>query len=106
MEGHQTADADDMSRVTRYLSRGNEMRRKLAMVTVLAVLGVVAAGSALAGQPEEPGCFGKDRAAALHVMQAGGAPGASEWGAIARERAGENGAINRDYKESCGGSPS
>ena len=86
--------------------RGNEVHRKLALFTVLAVLGVVGAGSAVAGQPAEPGCFGKDRAAVLHGMQAGGAPGASEWGAIAGDRAGENGAINRDYKESCGGSPS
>jgi hypothetical protein len=74
------------------------MHRKLAMITVLAVLGVVGAGSAVAGQPDDPGCFGRDRAAALHTMQASpAAPGASEWGAIAGQRAGDNGTINRAY---------
>ena len=97
--------------VTRYLSKGTEMHRKLAMFTVLAVLGVIGAGTAVAGQPSEPGCFGQDRAAYLHDnFQSGGAldtgPGASEWGALAGERAGDNGQMNRDYKDSCGGSPS
>ena len=39
-------------------------------------------------QPEDPGYFGQDRATNLHAMQASGDPGASEWGAIAGERAG------------------
>jgi hypothetical protein len=82
------------------------MHRKLAMLTVLAVLGVIGAGSAVAGQPAEPGCFGQDRAANLHVMQTSGDPGASEWGAIAGDRAGTNGDQNRAYMESCGGTPS
>ena len=73
------------------------MHRKLAMITVLAVLGVIGAGTAIAGQPADPWCFGTDRAAVLHGMQASGEPGASEWGAIAGERAGDNGAINRAY---------
>ena len=34
------------------------------------------------------------------------APGASEWGAIAGERAGTNGDLNRTYKTGCGGDPS
>ena len=87
------------------------MHRTLAIFTVLAVLGVIGAGTAVAGQPDVPGCFGKDRAAYLHDnFQNGGAldtaPGASEWDAIAGERAGENGEINRTYKTGCGGDPS
>lgn len=82
------------------------MHKKLAIFTVLAVLGVIGAGSAVAGQPDEPGCFGQDRAANLHVLQAGGDPGASEWGALAADRAEENGDLNRAWKDSCGGSPS
>jgi hypothetical protein len=82
------------------------MPKKLAMFTILAVLGVIGAGSAVAGQPEDAGCFGQDRAANLHVMQASGDPGASEWGAIAGDRAETNGDQNRAYKTVCGGDPS
>lgn len=83
------------------------MPKKLAMFTVLAVLGVVGAGAAVAGQPANPGCFGTDRAANLHVMQEAGDPGASEWGAIAGDRAGDNGEINRNYRDNtCNGDPS
>ena len=87
------------------------MQKKLAIFTVLAVVGVIGAGSAVAGQPDDPGCFGQDRAAYIHDhFQTGGdldtTPGASEWGAIAGDRAGTNGDLNRDYKDSCGGSPS
>ena len=87
------------------------MHRKLAIFSVLAVLGVVGAGTAVAGQPSDPGCFGKDRAEVLNTVFKGGgaadtAPGASEWGAIAGERAGDNGAINRAYKTTCGGDAS
>jgi hypothetical protein len=66
-------------------------------------------GVAAAGQPDDPGVFGRDRAAGVQSFIDGewdtGAPGASEWGAIARERAGENGTINQEYKDSHGGSP-
>ena len=87
------------------------MHRKLAIFSVLAVLGVIGAGSAVAGQPAEPGCFGTDRAEVINTVFKGDvatdtAPGASEWGAIAGERAGTNGDQNRAYMESCGGSPS
>ena len=87
------------------------MHNKLAMVTVVAVLGVIGSGTALAGQPENPGCFGRDRAETINtVFKNDGAmdtgPGASEWGAIAGERAGTNGDLNRAYKETCGGNPS
>jgi len=62
------------------------------------------AAPALAAQPANPGGFGQDRAAVIHGMQDGtgaystGAPGASEWGKIATQRAGDNGQINNDYK--------
>jgi hypothetical protein len=87
------------------------MHRKLAMLTVLVVLGVIGAGTAVAGQPDNPGCFGRDRAEFINTQfKNGGAldtgPGASEWGAIAGERAGTNGDLNRAYKETCGGNPS
>ena len=82
------------------------MPKKLAIFTVLAVVGVVGAGSAVAGQPDDPGCFGQDRATNIHVFQASGDPGASEWGALAADRAGTNGDLNQAYKDGCGGSPS
>jgi hypothetical protein len=67
-------------------------------------------GVAMAGQPDSPGVFGRDRAAYAHGAREGGvndtgAPGASEVGKITSERAGENGAINRAYKDANGGSP-
>ena len=92
-------------------AKGASVHRKLAIITVLAVLGVVGAGTAVAGQPADPGCFGQDRAAVLNTVFKGGgpsdtAPGASEWGALAGERAGTNGDQNRAYKTTCGGDPS
>ena len=45
------------------------------MLTVLAVLGVIGAGTAVAGQPAEPGCFGKDRAEVLNTVFKGGRGG-------------------------------
>jgi hypothetical protein len=69
------------------------------------------AAPALAVQPTNPGGFGQDRAAVIHGMQDGtspystGAPGASEWGKIASERAGQNGAINNAYKIANGDVP-
>ena len=82
------------------------MHKKLAIFTVLAVLGVIGAGSAVAGQPADPGCFGEDRSTNIHALQGTGAPGASEWGALAASRAGTNGDENQAWKVSCGGSPS
>ena len=81
------------------------MHRKLAIFTVLAVLGVIGAGAAVAGQPSNPGCFGSDRAA---YANANGSLG-HEYGGVgywASDRAGDNGAINQAYKTSCGGDPS
>ncbi len=84
------------------------MHRKLAMFTVLAVLGVIGAGAAFAGQPSSPGCFGTDRAAYVETVALpdATAPGASEVGHILAGRAGDNGAINQAYKTGCGGDPS
>src|SRR5689334_16151658 len=81
------------------LMEGGEMHRKLAMFTVFAVLGVVGAGAAVAGQPTNQGCFGRDRAAYATVNGSAGAeaPGV---GYYASTRAGDNGAINQQYKTS------
>jgi hypothetical protein len=84
------------------------MPKKLAMFTILAVLGVIGAGSAIAGKPDEPGCFGKDRAAYIETVALpdDSAPGASEVGHILADRAGTNGEVNQAYKTGCGGDPS
>ncbi len=66
---------------------------------------VLSTGIAVAGQPDSPGVFGKDRAAYIQGTLGTGAPGASEVGKILSSRAGENGSINRAYKEANGGSP-
>ena len=66
--------------------------KKLLIVGVVAVSGAFAS-TAFAGQPANPGCFGQDRAAWLHANSG------AEWGAIASVRAGENGAINQEYKD-------
>ena len=83
------------------------MKTLIALSAGLLLLGSVAA---VAGQPENPGQFGRDRAAGVQKFQEGGEweegkPGASEWGQIARQRAGDNGEINRAYKDAEGGSP-
>ncbi len=78
-------------------------------ITILAfAAGVVCvAGAASAAKPIAPGCFGQERAEIIHtIFQADDtAPGASEWGQIAGDRAGTNGDMNRDYKTACGGDP-
>jgi hypothetical protein len=70
---------------------------------------LLAAGMALAGQPDKLGAFGRDRASGVQSFQDGGAndtaPGASEWGKIAGERAETNGTLNQDYKQGNGGAP-
>lgn len=72
--------------------------KRLLVLAVLALSGI-AVGVGSAAQPADPGCFGKDRAAWLHANSG------AEWGVIAGDRAGDNGAINRAYKDGCGGSP-
>lgn len=83
------------------------MKRTLVVLGAALLLLLLMIPVAVAGPPEDPGCFGQDRAAYIHdVFQAdAGAPGASEWGAIAGERAGTNGEMNRAYKTQCGGDP-
>jgi hypothetical protein len=81
------------------------MPKKLAMFTVLALLGVIGAGAAVAGQPANQGCFGVDRA---DYATENGSLGHDVGGVgyYASDRAGENGAINQAYKTACGGDPS
>ena len=73
--------------------------KKLVALAVVALSGI-AVGVGSAAQPTNPGCFGKDRAAAI-----GSALTGAEWGVIAGDRAGDNGTINQNYKTSCGGDP-
>ena len=91
------------------------MKRRLFSGAFVAALAVSAlSASALAARPADPGCFGQDRAAWLHLAQDNiapdqgpAAPGASEWGHIAGDRGATNGQIDRDYKTTCcGGDPS
>ena len=79
-------------------NRGIIMKKKIAAGVLVAgfSFGVVA-GSASAGQPAKPGCFGADRAAFIQGVQAGGVPGASEVGIALSDRAGENSTINQTY---------
>lgn len=83
------------------------MQRRLIGATAAAMLALGAmAGTAFAGQPVDPGCFGEDRAAYIQdVALVGPAPGASEVGIILSDRGSSNGDINRAYKVGCGGSP-
>jgi hypothetical protein len=81
------------------------MHKKLAMFTILAVLGIVGAGAAVAGKPSDPGCFGTDRAAYATVNGSLGHD-VGGVGYYASQRAGDNGTINQDYKTGCGGDPS
>ena len=79
-------------------------------ITLLAASVILApAGMAAAGQPDNPGKFGRDRATIIDTFRAGGAkdtaPGASEWGKIAAERGSANGEMNRDYRDRHGASP-
>jgi hypothetical protein len=81
------------------------MPKKLAMFTVLAVLAVIGAGAAVAGQPDNPGCFGAGRAA---YATENGSLGHDVGGVgyYASQRAGDNGDQNRAYMTNCGGDPS
>jgi hypothetical protein len=77
------------------------MRKRNVVAAVFAVTCITATG-AIAAQPDNPGCFGRDRAAYATVNGSAGAqaPGV---GYYASTRAGDNGAINQDYKDACGG---
>lgn len=79
---------------------------KKVLIASASLLGLMSVAAA-AGQPDRPGAFGRDRADTIHDFQASDtAPGASEWGHIAAERAGTNGQQNRDYRDQNGGTPS
>lgn len=72
---------------------------KRALILSASLL-AVASVSVSACQPGDPGGFGRDRAAVIKSFQeSDDAPGASGWGMIARERAGQNCQINREYRE-------
>lgn len=74
------------------------MRRRFVLTLSVAALSISAIAAPVAGaQPENPGCFGRDRAAWIR------ANGGSTWGQIASERGSTNGELNRAYKASCGG---
>jgi hypothetical protein len=84
---------------------GDSMRRTAVLLATAGIL--IAAPLANAGKPADPGCFGKDRAFFISGAQGNDAePGASEVGHDLASRGGENGALNRAYKDSCGGNPS
>jgi hypothetical protein len=77
------------------------MRKRNALAAVFAVACVTATG-AVAAQPDNPGCFGRDRAAyATENGSLGNEVGGV--GYYASLRAGDNGEINQAYKDSCGG---
>jgi hypothetical protein len=79
------------------------MKSIIAVTTGFLLLGTL---TAMAGQPERPGAFGRDRAAGVHSFQENDtAPGASEWGHTAAERGSTNGELNREYKRENGGAP-
>lgn len=77
------------------------MRKRTALTAAIAAACLTATG-AVAAQPENPGCFGVDRAA---YANENGSLGHDVGGVgyYASLRAGDNGEINRDYKEGCGG---
>ena len=82
------------------------MKRRLLLMTAAGALTLAATATTFAGQPANPGCFGRDRAAGVEsIRNLGNAPGASEWGHIAADRASTNGAQNQAYKDLCGGTP-
>ena len=79
------------------------MRKRTAITIVVAAACVTATG-AVAAQPDTPGCFGTDRAAYAGENGAAGNenPGVGYYASL---RAGDNGQINQDYKDGCGGTP-
>jgi len=85
------------SRPPTTIHKGDNMKKILAAGAISAATLVFAAGSASADQPDNPGCFGRDRAAWL------AANSGAAWGEIAPVRAGDNGGINRAYRDACGG---
>ena len=81
------------------------MRKLLLVLVTGMVLG--GSGAALAASPEDPGCFGQQRAAIIKQVFIAGeaAPGGSEWGQVAAGRAESNVEQNEAYRHACGGMP-
>lgn len=78
--------------------------RKRTAVTIFVAAACVTATGAVAAKPSDPGCFGTDRGAYAVANGSYGheSPGV---GYYASTRAGDNGQINQDYKDGCGGTP-
>jgi hypothetical protein len=87
------------------------MRKYSKLILVGGAIAALAVPSvASAAQPAHPGGFGTKRAYNIHTyFQAGGAndvaPGASEWGQMASDRAGTNGTINQEWRADNGFAP-
>ena len=78
--------------------------RKRTAVTIFVAVACVTATGAVAAQPSDPGCFGSGRAAyAVENGSLGHEVGGV--GYYASLRAGDNGQMNQDYKDNCGGTP-
>ena len=77
------------------------MRKRTALTVTIAAACLTATG-AVAAQPDNPGCFGKDRATYANEFGSLGHD-VGGVGYYASLRAGDNGDINQAYKESCGG---
>ena len=74
-----------------------KLRTAIGAAALALMLSVGTVGIANAGQPVNPGCFGRDRAAFANT---GG-----DVGYYASLRRDENGSINRAYAAGCGGQP-
>lgn len=83
------------------------MRKYTKYVVVAGSLAALAVPSAaMASQPADPGGFGQDRAATIQGVLPGlNGGGGAAWGAIASQRAGDNGTINNNYKVMHGDVP-
>jgi hypothetical protein len=84
------------------------LKKSLVGLVGAAALAVPFAGLANAGQPNNPGCFGRDRAAGVAEARNNpiydSSPGASFWGLNddgASGRAGDNGTINQAWMVKC-----
>jgi opacity protein-like surface antigen len=72
--------------------------KRIVLVAMMAAALIVPT-AAMAAQPADPGGFGQDRAAWIHANSG------AAWGAIAADRAGDNGFINQDYMVRYGDLP-
>ena len=86
------------------------MRKRFVALVAAMMLTLTLAGTALAAQPLNPGCFGEIRSFNLGFYYLSGgpfdvSPGASEWGEAASSRGSTNGENNQDFRTFCGGHP-